>query len=178
MMIDIILRSMKRTLLVFFMALLPTTTLADESLPASTEAAPVAQAAPSLAEQYLGKARELALQALGFIGVNYKYGGVSPETGFDCSGFVHYIFNQAVGLALPRNAAEISRVGETVTRDDLQPGDLVFFNTLRRPFSHVGIYLGENRFIHAPSRGGSVEIVDMTQRYWKNRYNGARRVAL
>ncbi|HSN40919.1 MAG TPA: C40 family peptidase [Burkholderiales bacterium] len=108
--------------------------------------------------------------------MDYKYGGDSPETGFDCSGFVHYVFNQAAGLVLPRNAHDISRVGEKITRDELEPGDLVFFNTLRRPFSHVGIYLGGHRFIHAPSRGGQVEIVNMTSRYWQKRYNGARRI--
>lgn len=129
-------------------------------------------------DRYLATARELIMHAMGFLGINYKYGGNTPETGFDCSGLVNYVFSQAAGLMLPRNAQEISRVGETITRDELQPGDLVFFNTLRRPFSHVGIYLGEQRFIHAPSRGGQVEIVDMTQRYWQSRYNGARRVSL
>ena len=129
-------------------------------------------------DRYLATARELIMQAMGFLGIDYKYGGNSPETGFDCSGLVNYVFSQAAGRVLPRNAQEISRVGEKITRDELQPGDLVFFNTLRRPFSHVGIYLGEQRFIHAPSRGGQVEISDMTQRYWQRRYNGARRVSL
>lgn len=140
-------------------------------------------AAPALfasaaADRYLATARELIMHAMGFLGINYKYGGDTPETGFDCSGLVNYVFNQAAGLILPRNAQAISQVGEKITRDELQPGDLVFFNTLRRPFSHVGIYLGEQRFIHAPSRGGQVEIVDMSQRYWQTRYNGARRVSL
>lgn len=130
------------------------------------------------ADQYLSKARELILHAMGFLGINYRYGGDTPETGFDCSGLVNYVFNQAAGLVLPRNALAISKVGETVTRHELQPGDLVFFNTLRRPFSHVGIYLGEQRFIHSPSRGGQVEIVDMSQRYWQKRFNGARRISL
>ena len=133
-------------------------------------------AADSVTDRYVAKARELALEALGFLGIDYKYGGDSPVTGFDCSGFVHYVFNQAAGLVLPRNAHDISRVGEKITRDELEPGDLVFFNTLRRPFSHVGIYLGGHRFIHAPSRGGQVEIVNMTSRYWQKRYNGARRI--
>ena len=145
--------------------------MADDSLAAS------ATAADSVTARYVAKARELALQAIGFMGINYKYGGDTPETGFDCSGLVHYVFNQAAGLILPRNAREISRVGEKITSDELQPGDLVFFNTLRRPFSHVGIYLGEHRFIHAPSRGGQVEIVDMSERYWQRRYDGARRIS-
>lgn len=147
-------------------------TLADDSPAAS------ATAADSVPDRYVAKARELVLQAMGFMGINYKYGGDTPETGFDCSGLVHYVFNQAAGLMLPRNAREISRVGEKITSDELEPGDLVFFNTLRRPFSHVGIYLGEHRFIHAPSRGGQVEIVDMNSGYWQKRYNGARRIGL
>lgn len=118
---------------------------------------------------------ELLLRALGLVGVPYRYGGRSPETGFDCSGLVHYVFSGA-GLFLPRRAQDMSRVGEPVRRRDLSPGDLVFFDTLREPYSHVGIYLGENRFIHAPSNGGRVEIVSMTERYWTRRYNGARRV--
>lgn len=124
-----------------------------------------------------GTRGELLLRALGLVGVPYQYGGNSPNTGFDCSGLVHYVFGQAIGLALPRNAEEISRVGDQIARDELEPGDLVFFNTLRRPFSHVGIYLGEQRFIHAPSQGGQVEIVSMTGRYWHSRYNGARRIS-
>jgi cell wall-associated NlpC family hydrolase len=157
---------------------------AAAALPAAADdaATPVFGHAPPAAvaeeEGYFARARELALQALAYIGVNYRYGGQSPETGFDCSGFVHYLFQKVAGRMLPRNASDISRVGETVQRDQLQPGDLVFFNTLRRPYSHVGIYLGENRFIHAPARGGAVEIVSMAERYWRNRYNGARRLPL
>ena len=129
------------------------------------------------AEQYLSRAHELMVQSLSLIGIRYRYGGDTPQTGFDCSGFVRYVYHQ-IGTALPRRASDISRFGATVDRDELQPGDLVFFNTLRRPFSHVGIYLGDQRFIHAPSRGGNVEIVNMTERYWERRYNGARRLDL
>jgi len=149
----------------------------DHAIADDSPAAPFI-AEDSVTNRYVAKTRELVLQAMGFMGINYKYGGNTPETGFDCSGLVHYVFNQAAGLVLPRNAREISRVGEDIPRDELQPGDLVFFNTLRRPFSHVGIYLGEYRFIHAPSRGGQVEIVDMSNRYWQTRYNGARRIGL
>lgn len=149
----------------------------DHAIADDSPAAPLT-AEDSVTDRYVAKARDLVLQAMGFMGINYKYGGDTPETGFDCSGLVHYVFNQAAGLVLPRNAREISRVGENIPRDELQPGDLVFFNTLRRPFSHVGIYLGEYRFIHAPSRGGQVEIVDMSSRYWQKRYNGARRIGL
>lgn len=127
-------------------------------------------------DSVLGQAQEVALRALSFIGVRYKWGGSSPDSGFDCSGLIRYVFGQVTGKSLPGNAREISQVGESIDRSELRPGDLVFFNTLRRPFSHVGIYLGESRFVHAPSRGGRVEIVDMTDRYWQSRYNGARRL--
>ncbi len=92
--------------------------------------------------------------ALGLLGIQYRFGGTTPASGFDCSGMVRYVFQNAIGLNLPRRAEEISRVGARVGRDDLQPGDLVFYKTLRRAISHVGIYLGDNRFIHAPSAGG------------------------
>lgn len=136
-----------------------------------------ASSADSRLESYLSHAREIVMYALGFLGVNYKFGGNSPDTGFDCSGLVRYVFNQAAGLILPHDARAMSHMGERITVDELQPGDLVFYNTLRRPFSHVGIYLGEQRFIHAPSHGGEVEIVDMNDRYWRNRFNGVRRIS-
>ncbi|MDH5534253.1 MAG: C40 family peptidase [Betaproteobacteria bacterium] len=124
------------------------------------------------------RVRELLLRALALTGIRYRWGGESPETGFDCSGLVMYLFNEALSRALPRTAFEMSRVGRKIARDELEPGDLVFFNTLRRPFSHVGIYLGDQRFIHAPARGGHVEVVNMTNHYWQGRYNGARRIEL
>jgi len=122
------------------------------------------------------RASELAVQALSMLGINYRYGGNSPETGLDCSGLVRYVFKEAWGTDLPRTSAEISRVGEKVEKVDLQPGDLVFYNTLRRGFSHVGIYLGDKKFIHSPSAGGQVRIEDMDVAYWKKRFNGARRI--
>jgi cell wall-associated NlpC family hydrolase len=154
--------------------LLPLPAPADETGNPPDFTTSASQAAGSV----LGQAQEFALRALSFIGVRYQWGGTSPDTGFDCSGLIRYVYAQITGQSLPYNAHELSRVGETVDRSELQPGDLVFFNTLRKPFSHVGIYLGESRFVHAPSRGGSVEIVDMSQRYWKSRYNGARRLPI
>jgi cell wall-associated NlpC family hydrolase len=130
----------------------------------------------SAIERNAGPRSELLLRALGLVGVQYQFGGQSPETGFDCSGLVQYLFSEVVGLVLPRRAQDMSRVGNSVGRDELSPGDLVFFDTLREPYSHVGIYLGDQRFIHAPSSGGRIEIVTMTHRYWVRRYNGARRV--
>jgi cell wall-associated NlpC family hydrolase len=114
-----------------------------------------------------------AVQALG---TRYRYGGSSPVTGFDCSGLIAHVFEQAWGLALPRNAREQSRTGRPVARIDLSPGDLVFYNTRNQPYSHVGIYLGEGRFIHAPRPGQRVRIESLESRYWKARYNGARRL--
>jgi cell wall-associated NlpC family hydrolase len=132
---------------------------------------------PSIFDRYASNAQELVVRALSFVGVNYRHGGETPETGFDCSGLVRHVFRESLGLLLPRTSRDISRVGETVQRDELQPGDLVFFNTLRRGFSHVGIYLGEDRFVHAPARGGEVRIEDMRKSYWVKRFNGARRIA-
>lgn len=123
-----------------------------------------------------GRARELALHALSHIGVPYRHGGTSPDDGFDCSGLVHYVYSRGAGVTLPRNTHALSEVGAPVG-GELEPGDLVFFNTLRKPHSHVGIYLGDRRFIHAPTTGGYVELVDMRERYWQSRYNGARRLA-
>lgn len=121
-------------------------------------------------------AEQAAAHAMNFIGVRYKYGGISPETGFDCSGLVKHVF-ETLGAALPRTAREMSRRGERIqTRSELQPGDLVFFNTMRRAFSHVGIYLGNHQFIHAPSKGGRVRVEDLRTRYWVKRYDGARRI--
>jgi len=121
-------------------------------------------------------AQDLSVFALGLIGINYKWGGTTPETGLDCSGLVRYVFQQVTGVTLPRTAKEMSRVGDHVALDDLKPGDLVFFNTRRFAFSHVGIYLGDNRFIHAPSRGREVEVATLDKSFWHKRFNGARRL--
>jgi cell wall-associated NlpC family hydrolase len=121
-------------------------------------------------------ASEVVIRALGMIGIQYKYGGDGPENGLDCSGLVRYLFREAWGKDLPRTSEEISRVGQHVEKNELQPGDLVFYNTLRRSFSHVGIYLGDNKFIHSPSAGGQIRIESMNVSYWKKRFNGARRI--
>jgi cell wall-associated NlpC family hydrolase len=121
-------------------------------------------------------AQDLAIYALGLIGVDYRFGGTTPERGLDCSGLVRYVFQQVTGVILPRTSQELSRIGEKVTVADLKPGDLVFFNTRQLQFSHVGIYLGEDRFIHAPRRGGEVEIVTLSKEYWRKRFDGARRL--
>lgn len=128
-------------------------------------------------QRYTSAAQELVQEGLGYLGIPYRFGGTSPETGLDCSGLVQQVFRNALGLDMPRTASEMARVGEGIRKDDLKPGDLVFFNTMRRTFSHVGIYLGDNQFLHAPSAGGKVRVDDMTDSYWLRRFTGARRVA-
>ncbi len=123
-------------------------------------------------------ASDLVVTAMGFLGVPYRRGGNSAETGFDCSGFVRAIYEQTVGLVLPRRAAEQAQATQMIAREDLKPGDLVFFNTMRRAFSHVGIYVGDGKFIHSPRSGAQVRVEDMRTAYWNTRFNGARRVAV
>ncbi len=123
-----------------------------------------------------GKASELVISAMGFLGVPYKRGGNTLETGFDCSGFVRAMYQQTIGLMLPRTADQQAAATMEIDKSELQPGDLVFFNTLRRAFSHVGIYVGDNKFIHSPKPGSEVRVEDMSINYWRTRFNGARRV--
>jgi cell wall-associated NlpC family hydrolase len=124
------------------------------------------------------KASSLVMNAMGFLGVPYKFGGNSPESGgFDCSGFVRAVFEQSVGKVLPRRASDQAAATQTIDRSELKPGDLVFFNTMKRAFSHVGIYVGDGKFIHAPRSGAHVRVEDMRMAYWQARFNGARRVA-
>jgi cell wall-associated NlpC family hydrolase len=122
------------------------------------------------------KASDLVVNAMGFLGVPYRRGGNTAETGFDCSGFVRAMYEQTVGLLLPRRADEQAAATQIIDRKDLKPGDLVFFNTMRRAFSHVGIYIGDNKFIHSPKPGSQVRVEDMRQAYWDHRFTGARRV--
>ena len=122
------------------------------------------------------RAGSLVRSAMAAIGVPYRRGGNSAETGFDCSGFVRATYEQAMGLMLPRRAEEQAAAAHKIDKTELQPGDLVFFNTLRRAYSHVGIYLGEGKFIHSPRSGARVRVESMDQSYWKKRFNGARRV--
>ncbi|NBO41602.1 MAG: peptidoglycan endopeptidase [Betaproteobacteria bacterium] len=121
------------------------------------------------------RASDLVINAMGFLGVPYKRGGTGIS-GFDCSGFVRAMYENTLGLALPHNAKAQAEVTQKIDRDELQPGDLVFFNTLRRTFSHVGIYVGEGKFIHSPRAGGEVRLESMSDSYWRTRFNGARRV--
>jgi len=141
---------------------------------AETETEPAVATVPVV--HATDRASSVALQALAHLGTPYRASGLSPQTGFDCSGLVAYVYREGAGLALPRNTFDLSRMGESVERSDLRPGDLVFYNTQRREYSHVGIYLGEERFIHAPSSGGEVRVENLDADYWVRRYNGARRI--
>lgn len=123
------------------------------------------------------KASELVVSALGFLGVPYRRGGNSAETGFDCSGFVRAIYEQTAGLLLPRRAEQQAAATQKIEKAELKPGDLVFFNTMKRAFSHVGIYVGNGKFIHSPKPGAEVRVEDMGVSYWANRFDGARRVS-
>jgi|SRR3989337_1443938 cell wall-associated NlpC family hydrolase len=119
---------------------------------------------------------EALLQTLLMLGLDYRYGGNSPETGFDCSGLVAHVFREAYGIELPHNARAQSEFGVRVSLAELRAGDLVFYNTLNRPFSHVGIYLGDGRFVHAPKSGAQVRVEPIDGTYWMRRFDGARRI--
>lgn len=123
------------------------------------------------------KASELVVTAMGYLGVPYQRGGNNFDQGFDCSGFVRAIYQQTAGMLLPRRSAEQAAATQPIDKSELQPGDLVFFNTLKASFSHVGIYVGDNKFIHSPRTGAVVRVEDMGVAYWNTRFNGARRVS-
>ena len=137
-----------------------------------TSAEPMVEASASQA----ARLANLLIHAISMVGVKYKFGGNTVQSGFDCSGFVRHVFAESLALELPRSSYAMGKLGVRVESEELQPGDLVFYRTLNRAFSHVGIYLGEGRFVHAPSRGKSVEIVNMADHFWKKRFNGARRL--
>lgn len=122
------------------------------------------------------KTSELMFRAVDLLGINYKFGGTTEETGLDCSGFVGLVFREAIGTRLPRTAKDLSRIGVKIKNNDLKTGDLVFYKTLKSKFSHVGIYMGNNKFIHSPSAGGQVRVESMATEYWSKRFSGGRRV--
>lgn len=146
--------------------------------PPTPVAAPSTQsiASPALPAPTPVERSEALLQALLALGLDYRYGGNSPVTGFDCSGLVAHVYLEAWNIRLPRNARSQSEAGTPVSLAELQAGDLVFYDTLQRPFSHVGIYLGDGRFVHAPKAGARVRIESVKSAYWSARYNGARRI--
>ncbi len=165
----------KSTYLAVILALTCRLCAATDLIPAAnadsnvTTPATAADAQPSRAE--------LALFALGLVGSVYRVGGDNPQHGMDCSGFVRYVYRKVAGLSLPHNAAAISHISEVISKTDLKPGDLVFFKTMKKAFSHVGIYLGNNQFVHASSSStGSVMVSNLDDSYWRTRFDGARRL--
>ncbi|MGA7776711.1 MAG: C40 family peptidase [Paraburkholderia sp.] len=150
--------------------------LSASPLQNSSAATDSSSGARSFLSGMAGKAGDVVVGALNMIGVRYRWGGNTPDSGLDCSGFVRYVFQDTLGMALPRRAEEMSRVGEKVSMSDLKPGDLVFFNTMRRTFSHVGIYIGDNKFVHSPSTGSTIRVDDLDEGYWEKRFTGARRI--
>ena len=156
------------TLAVFGSSRLAVFAAAWVALAASTPAASAAGVADSHSE--------IVIQALALLGVPYRWGGEDPARGLDCSGLVRHVYKTVVALDLPRRSQEMSRLGYQVTRADLRAGDLLFFNTLGYPNSHVALYVGSGRFVHAPSRNGQVRIDGLDDRYWSARFNGARRI--
>lgn len=122
---------------------------------------------------------EVIFRAISLVGTPYRYGGTNPDTGFDCSGLIGFVFNEAAGLRLPRTTRELIDIdARTVDRSDLQAGDLVYFNSRGGRVSHIGIYVGENRFVHAPSSGGVVRIDKLDTPYWTKFYVGAKRLLM
>ncbi len=142
----------------------------------AAEQARKAEEQQSFFERYTNAAQDVILQGLKLVGVRYRLGGNDEDSGVDCSGFVRLVFKDSLGAQLPRTAFEMSQVGQKIDTSQLKPGDLVFFNTMRRAFSHVGIYLGDNHFLHAPRTGAEVRVENMENSYWIKRYNGARRI--
>lgn len=153
---------MQRTLLILLLALL-----------AACSSSPRHTAAPSASEAEMN---ELVMYAMSLADIPYRYGGASPDDGFDCSGFVGHVFQHTLKITLPRTSRELSRVGKSLKSDQLRPGDLVFFNTLDRPYSHVGIFVGDGKFVHSPKTGSRIRVEKLGERYWTSRYNGARRI--
>lgn len=121
-----------------------------------------------------GQTSDIVVYALGLVDTGYRFGGSNPEAGLDCSGMVSHVVQQVSGLRLPHNAAQIAGATRPISRSALRPGDLVFFNTMNRPYSHMGLYIGDGRFIHAPSSRGRVRIEKLDSAYFSSRFDGAR----
>ena len=175
------LRSVWRTSLAAVLAIAVCAPLHAQTsaLPESPAAATV-QSAPSRGQfwDWTAASADFALQALSHLGVPYRFGGSDPKAGFDCSGLVKFVARSVLGIDLPRTSDAMARVGSAVARDALEVGDLVFFNTRGGANSHVGIYVGDGRFVHAPSRRGQVRVEEVDSAYWRARFNGARRLLM
>src|SRR3984885_13745543 len=131
---------------------------------------------PNFVDHSVGR-EEISIEAMRLVGIPYRWGGNTPDSGFDCSGLVRYVVSRAASVNLPRTTAEMRGRGESIDPDEIGPGDLIFFNTPGRAHSHVGIYVGKLRFVNAPSTGGTVRLDYLTNPYWAKRFDGIRRVA-
>jgi hypothetical protein len=131
---------------------------------------------PDFVDHSIGR-EEISIEAMGLVGIPYRWGGNTPDSGFDCSGLVKYVLARAASVDLPRTTAEMSERGQSIDPDEIAAGDLVFFNTTGRPHSHVGIYVGKLRFVNAPSTGGTVRLDYLTNPYWAKHFDGIRRMA-
>jgi cell wall-associated NlpC family hydrolase len=149
-----------------------------ETAAAASTSPSSATSSPASAWSWTAASADFAMQALSHLGVPYRFGGNDPKAGFDCSGLVRFVARSVLGIDLPRTSDAMARVGASVARDALQVGDLVFFNTRGGANSHVGIYVGEGRFVHAPSRLGKVRVEEVDATYWRARFNGARRLLM
>lgn len=136
--------------------------------------APPSSPPPAVVKPADPRGHEVALFALGLMDTGYRYGGKNPTAGLDCSGMVSHVYGAAVKLNVSGSAADIARLGRPVGRDELQPGDLVFFNTRNRPYSHVGIYIGDDRFVHAPNQNGKVRTDSLSKSWYATRFEEAR----
>ena len=137
---------------------------------------PAESGLPEFVDHSVGT-EEISIEAMSLVGVPYRWGGNTPESGFDCSGLVDYVVRRAASVNLPRTTEQMGGVGSTISPDEIAPGDLIFFNTTGRAHSHVGIYVGQYRFVNAPSTGGTVRLDYVTNPYWAKRFDGIRRVA-
>jgi cell wall-associated NlpC family hydrolase len=162
---------------IFLLAFLLILGACTTTKPSSNKAGKPIPTKPTLSRiEVQGDAREIVMVALGLLDTGYQFGGTNPEAGLDCSGLVKYVYKNALQVDLPRTAAEMAQVARPIDRNQLQAGDLVFFNTLGRSYSHVGIYLGDGQFIHAPSSKGRVRLESMNNSYFASRFEGARSV--
>lgn len=142
-----------------------------------THIAPVtAESVAPVTDNRNEKMNDLVMYALSLADTPYRYGGNSPDNGFDCSGFVDHVFQHSLNIKLPRTSVELSKIGHWLPFSQIRAGDLVFYNTQKKPFSHVGIYVGEGKFVHAPKTGSQIRVENMSLPYWHSRYNGARRI--
>lgn len=155
-----------RIFLLFAVLLISTPVFADDDSEETTEIE------VSKAKNAVGN---MLIQAVSLMGIPYKWGGNTPATGMDCSGFIRYVFKKSLGINLPRTAREMARLGKRVRITELEPGDLLFFNTMGYSNSHMGMYIGNNQFIQAPRTGDNIKITELDG-YWRARFNGAKRI--